>query len=427
MSAVNITQKNILRKKSLSNIDYLIIIFAFLFTISVLLPYFIGNAYADTSNIRSLTDMFRTQTFRGSAEALSKSNFISMILHYVISWFSFIGLCLTLYQKFITLLYLSSRNLFDTIYDIKTQKMKGGFFGYKDLFSSLMKGENDSRGGGLDVFITFGYSLLPNVKAYCDYCPDKLQINKLEETDGVTQYMLKTAIPTIMLVFFLTIGYSGTLAMAYGTIVDGMAVAADNLVNRNLAGYVKRLVGEGGGYAFSLGASGTAGGAYAQKVAEQMYQQILGLCNNTTIDFQQNLGRVIEETVAGTGNGVSPSTDIGVSSVLGGTATGYETLAILASKTQASTYSEENSGTTVFQESDVENLKSPYVYISINKDIVGDAGLSYRVNDILLAAGATEEIIAKVPLDRYIHILVYKNTQSNVNYQIVQKEEMTIE
>ena len=73
------------------------------------------------------------------------------------------------------------------------------------------------------------------------------------------------------------------------------------------------------------------------------------------------------------------------------------------------------------------NLKSPYVYISINKDIVGDAGLSYRINDILLAAGATEEIVSKVPLDRYIHILVYKNTQSNVNYQIVQDEEMTIE
>ncbi len=418
---------NILEKKHLHKIDYLILIFGFLFTVTVLVPYFIGNAYADTSNIRSLTDMFRTQTFRGSAEALSKSNFISMILHYVISWFSFIGLCLTLYQKFITLLYLSSRNLFDTIYDIKTQKMKGGFLGYKDLFSSLMQGENDTRGGGIDVFITFGYSLLPNVKAYCDYCPDKLQINKLEETDGVTQYMLKTSIPTIMLVFFLTIGYSGTLAMAYGTIVDGMAVAADNLVNRNLAGYVKRLVGEGGGYAFSLSASGTSGGAFAQKVAEQMYHQILGLCNNTSIDFQQNLGRIIEETVAGTGNGVAPSTDIGVSSILGGTATGYETLAILASKTQATTYSSETSDSSVFQESDIENLKSPYVYISINKDIVGDAGLSYRINDILLAAGATEEIVSKVPLDRYIHILVYKNTQSNVNYQIVQDEEMTIE
>ncbi len=417
---------NISENKYLSKIDYFILIFGFLFTVTVLVPYFIGNAYADTSNIRSLTDMFRTQTFRGSAEALTKSNFISMILHYVISWFSFIGLCLTLYQKFITLLYLSSRNLFDTIYDIKTQKMKGGFLGYKDLFSSLLQGENDTRGGGIDVFITFGYSLLPNVKAYCDYCPDKLQINKLEETDGVTQYMLKTSIPTIMLVFFLTIGYSGTLAMAYGTVVDGMAVAADNLVNRNLEGYVKRLVGEGGGYAFSLSASGTAGGAFAQKVAEQMYHQILGLCNNTSIDFQQNLGRIIEETVAGTGNGVAPSTDIGVSSILGGTATGYETLAMLASKTQATTYSQETNP-TVFQESDIESLKSPYVYVSINKDIVGDAGLSYRINDILLAAGASEEIVSKVPLDRYIHILVYKNTQSNVNYQIVQDEEMTIE
>lgn len=410
-----------------SALDLSILFFAFLFAVIVLAPFVAGVAYADGANITTLTDMFRTESFRGSAEALNGSNFISGILHYVISWFSFVGLCLTLYQKFITLLYLSSRNLFDTIYDIKTQKMKGSFLGYKDLISSLMKGDNGSGGGGIDVFITFFYSLLPNVRAYCDYCPDKMKSNKLDETDGPTQYMLKTAIPTITLVFFLTIGYSGTLAQAYGTIVDGMAMAADNLVSRNLAGYVKRLVGEGGGHQFSLGDTGTAGSVFGEKVAKQMYNQILGICNDTTPEFEQNLGRLIESTVAGTEGGLAPAKDIGVPSILGGTATGYETLYLLAEKTRPNTLADDTSEAGTFQESDIKNLKAPYVYMSTSTGIVGDAGLSYRVKDFLVEAGASADMVAKAPLDRYIHILVYKNVKSNVNYQIVIEDEMTID
>ena len=196
-------------QKDSKKYDGAIILFVALLTACILFAVF---SPVIAANDMTLTDAFQTKSFRGSAEALSQANFIGQILHYVISWFSFLGLCLTLYQKFITLLYLSARNLFDTIYEVKMEKMKGSFLGYKELFTGLFKDGDNSKagGGGLDVFITFFYSLLPNVKAYCDLAPGKAgSFGKDDEERNnvnVTSYMLKTALPTIILIFFLTIG-----------------------------------------------------------------------------------------------------------------------------------------------------------------------------------------------------------------------------
>ena len=293
-----------------------------LFSIILLSTLFILSNifYVEAFAADRLTDVFQTKSFRGSSEALSKMSWLGMIMHYVISWFSFLGLCLTLYQKFITLLYLSAKNLFDNINDVKMNRMKGGPAGIKGLLDILKTGEGSVGGGGIDVFITFVYGLLPNIKAYSDYADGAKANQKLEDTDTPTQYMLKTALPTIMLIFFLTIGYSGTLGKAYGMIVDGLATAADTLVTKNLAAYVKKLVTEGEAYQFTISAHGSASARIVEDVARTVYQTILMNTDGSTMEFNQRVGYEVEQltrAVFGIGsdyittwNGQSSSRDV---------------------------------------------------------------------------------------------------------------------
>lgn len=397
--------------------DYLLLAAATLCGVAAVL--FLDNpVFADSvGGVQSLTDLFKTETFRGSFTALESAQWIGKFMHYAISWFSFLGLCLTIYQKFITLLYLSARNLFDTVNDIKTQQMKGKAFGITGLVSSLWT--NDAQGsavggGGFDVFITFIYGLLPNVKAYSDY--GKLEgesgggKSSLQATDGVTQYMLKTAIPTIMLIFFLTIGYSGTLTRIYGEVVDGMATAADKLVTGNLSSYIDKLVGEGGGYTFTLGASGTASGAYAEEVAKSMYVEMMRQHNLDSAEFEQALGRVIENAVAGTGvaaTGASTSVLAG-----GNDEAARENLRILTDATLTET-SKQGSGMLTVGE--VEGMPNPSIYSNTNSEIINNAGLTWKVSELFAATGVNMELVGQTS-ERYIHVICNKGAGPSTNY-----------
>lgn len=396
---------------SYSFADYTLIFATFLIGVgSILLiqsPVFASGS--------QLTDLFNTQTFRGSATALTGANWVGMFLHYAISWFSFLGLCLTIYQKFITLLYLSNRNLFDTIYEIKTEKVKGSFFGFKDFGKGLWDTSASASGGGIDIVITFFYGLLPNIKAYSDFSPTKSTGAQgkmaLDENDGVTAYMLKTALPTISLIFVLTIGWSGTLTKVYGTAVDGLATVADNFVNTNLSAYVDRLVGEAGGYDFTLSSSGTASGAYAATVAKSMYTSVLGMTNSADVEFQQALGRVIEDAVAGNGvKGTGASTSI----LDGGTSDEVARANLLKLVNATLPSSSQLTGSTL-SESEVNALKSPSVYINTSPTIVGNAGVSWSVNDLLAATGFDITTTTSIG-DRYIHVCTYQGYAASTTY-----------
>jgi hypothetical protein len=228
-------------------------------------------------------------------------------MNFIITIFSLIGLVLTLYQKFITLLYLSSKTLWDNVYEVKTQ-MTAGPLGMKSLMGVFGVGKDgggvtSKSGGGLDAIITFLYGLLPNIKAYCDYNPAAIEGGEggknLKKEDGVAQYMMKTALPTICLIFFLTIGFSGTMAKAYGVVVDGMAVAADRAVEMNFAGWVSNIVGQQGGYDFQYTVTGTNGGAYTQRLANNIFNHAVRHYGTLSDEAQLNLGRLIEDALDG--------------------------------------------------------------------------------------------------------------------------------
>ena len=154
----------------------------------------------------ALTDLFTTAAFTGSWEVFSKFNFIGKISNFLISAFCLLGLILTVMRVMITLLYKSSESLFDQVYELKGKGKGQKFFGLPTIGREVFNG---NYGVGADAFIGFILALCPNVKAYSDYNPEKPVYN-LSPDDTITTYFLKISIPTIMTVFFFTIGFDGT-------------------------------------------------------------------------------------------------------------------------------------------------------------------------------------------------------------------------
>ena len=421
-------------KNSFLKLDCILFVFAAITTICLAILFITGGVYA--TEIRALTDLFETRTFRGSTDALQNFEFMGRIMHYVISAFSFIGLCLVIYQRFITLLYLSSRNLFDTVYDIKTTRMKGAALGYAGLFNDLfVRGENSSGGsggGGLDVLITFGYSLLPNVRAYCDYAPEAVSKNKLDENDNVTQYMLKTAIPTIMLIFFLTIGFSGTLMRAYGVVVDGMAAAADHLVRQNLTTWVQRSLGGMGGHSFTLNSPGTEASMYAQRVAEDMYSRILGMMTGPVNEvFADSLGIVISDSVFGAGvHRVMPvSSPDGADSVLGGSFDFESNASVIGALVRANLPAAAHESFPIHSDQSFRALRTPLVFVSQSQENLGGRALVWNVEQLLeRALNDDPELAARLvrPVNpRFIHVITSVDINVRTSYLVPDLEEMT--
>ena len=200
----------------------------------------------------NLLDLFDSYAFRGSLKTIDKFNWVGKLMSYIISVFSMIGLFLVCYQRLISLLYLAGRNTFDTVHEIKSS-LSGGSgrdaFGIRSMFTNAMQG-GGQYGTGLDAIVGFLLSLLPDVKKYSDYNPERMAFN-VQEDDSCTTYMLKTAIPTIMMIFFFAMGYNGTLWQGYGVIVDAMGTAADQLVSTDLNSIVSTAMNTGKAYKFS--------------------------------------------------------------------------------------------------------------------------------------------------------------------------------
>lgn len=262
---------------------------------TVIVALVIGFVLSTNSVVHgeTLTDLFRTKSFQGSWEVINKFNWVGWLMNTIISVFCFLGLCMVFFQRLISILYLSSRTLFDNVYDMKNSARGNKFFGFGAMGKDIY---NANRGVGFDAIIGFGYSLLPNVKEYSDYNPEKRAYN-LEEDDAILTYMMKTALPTILLVFFFAIGYSGTLAKAYGVVVDGMTAAADKAVDINLEARVNRILSTGESYKFTIGTNNTETGKFAEKVAKDIYSKVLSRMDIRDTESRMIVGKNVETWV----------------------------------------------------------------------------------------------------------------------------------
>ena len=79
-----------------------------------------------------ILQIFSSEAFQGSMEVVNSMSLLGKIMNFIISIFCLIGLLLVMYSRMITLLYLSSRNVWDEVASVKTH-MTGSFFGFKDF------------------------------------------------------------------------------------------------------------------------------------------------------------------------------------------------------------------------------------------------------------------------------------------------------
>ena len=259
-----------------------------------LCTYFVLNSF-HLAKADNLLDLFDSYAFRGSLKTIDKFNWVGKLMSYIISVFSMLGLFLLCYQRLISLLYLAGRNTFDTVHEIKSS-LNGGSgrdaFGIRSMFTNAMQG-GGQYGTGADAIVGFFLSLLPDVKKYSDYNPERMAYN-VQEEDSCTTYMLKTAVPTIMLLFFFAMGYNGTLWQGYGVIVDAMGTAADQLVATDLNSIVSTAMNTGKAYKFSWDASGSDYGDFMQDMVKAVYKQALKNGKDYTSATQQSVGSYVD-------------------------------------------------------------------------------------------------------------------------------------
>lgn len=268
-------------------------IMLFLVALIVLLP---GSVYAtDGYSGGKLTDLFSTDAFTGNWEVFTKMNFIGKIMSWSISVFSLIGVFTVALRVMLTMLYLSGKNFWDNIDEIKSAGKNQSMFGMKALFDNAY---NAKYGTGLDAIISFFLSMFPNVKAYSDYASDAKHANNLSEHDTVTAFLLKTALPNILIIFAFSMGFNGTLWAAYGTVVEAMGVAAENFVDTNMSALVDRAINTGSNYQFAYNSDGTKYGDFKQTVTKKVYTSLLKNSVDLTSEIKQSIGKAIDEKIA---------------------------------------------------------------------------------------------------------------------------------
>lgn len=255
-----------------------------------------------------LTVLFSTEAFRGAWDVITKVNFLGAFLNGIISIFCFLGLFLTVMGHVISLLYLSNPEIFNEIHETKSGGDSGGAggggwrnaLGWQRMVAPLQ----GSKYTGLDAIFHFLAGLLPDIKEYSHYKNvggsggggGENRFN-LSENDKVADFIMKTAISTVMIVFFFTIGFNGTLWKSYGVVVNAMATAADNFCEVELDSIVQGLIDTESGYKFHFNASGSNFGDFQQKVAKDMYAKTVKCLANRNQEDLMQVGNNINKQV----------------------------------------------------------------------------------------------------------------------------------
>lgn len=243
-----------------------------------------------TAKADNFTDIFYTQSFRGAFSWLQNLDWIGMILQAVISIFSVLGVSLVAIRIMTSILYLSSRALWDEVSDLKETGESDKYdFGFINMAKNWARGK---AGTGLDAILGAILILLPDVKKYSDFGPRAG--DKFDQDISITQYILKILLPTVMITFFCAMGFNGTLWQFLAVTVDGMGKIADTAVSINYAGFIDDLIKTGTGYEFSFGSLGTNKGDLQEDIAKDIYGRVVSKVDNINKNQLYAIGQSIE-------------------------------------------------------------------------------------------------------------------------------------
>lgn len=247
------------------------------------------------ANADNFIDIFYTNSFRGAFEWIKKLDWVGLIVQWVISVFSLFGVALVVIRIMTSMLYLSSRSLWEEVHDLKQSNSEGDKydFGMINMLKSWTKGK---AGTGFDALIGAVLILLPDVKKYSDF--GEKASGDFDQNMTITQYMLKIALPTVMTVFFFAMGFNGTLFQMLAITVDAMGTAADKAISINYAGYVEDLVNSGVGYKFYFNAQNTNLGDFQQGLAKDLYGRLVSEVRGADAEQLYQLGKNVEAYVA---------------------------------------------------------------------------------------------------------------------------------
>lgn len=238
----------------------------------------------------NFVDIFYTNSFRGSFEWFKKLDWIGMIVQAVISIFSLVGVALIVIRVMTSMLYLSAKGLWEEVHDLKDT---GGSEMYDFGFVGMAKKWAQGKAGtGLDAILGAVLVLLPDVKRYSDFGDKSGQ--KFDEDVTMAQYILKIALPTVLAVFFLAMGFNGTLVKGLAVTVDAMGTFADKAVSVNYSGFVEDLVASGSGYKFTYNLDGTEKGQLEQSLAKDLYGRVVSEVRGATTAQLYAIGQQIE-------------------------------------------------------------------------------------------------------------------------------------
>lgn len=153
------------------------------------------------------------------------------------------------------------------------------------------KGKNGYT--GLDAIMGAILTLLPDVKRYSDFGEKSGQ--KFDEDTSISQYMLKIALPTVLAVFFLAMGFNGTLVKGLATTVDAMGTIADHAVSVNYAGFIDDLIDSNTGYKFTAANAGTEEGKFVSAIQNQVYGKVVAKISGVDKAQLYAIGQAIED------------------------------------------------------------------------------------------------------------------------------------
>lgn len=247
----------------------------------------------------------------------------------------------------------------------------------------------------MDAIVQFGLSLLPNVKAYSEYNPDRLQ-NNLSEEDSASSYMMKTAFSTIMLLFFFSMGFNGSMMRGYGTVVDAFGAVADKAVDVDLAGIIKKKLNTGESYDFTIGDSNFPSAKFGDRIAQDIYGKVLARTDLIDTTSRLAIGLKVEQRV--------------YKEVLGGANTEKAQRTALQKVIIASDISSKNK--SLETDADVEALRYDII-VNTNKD-KASGEIVVAMSEFLPSGTQTNTLGSNL----YVHIIIRKDKVSESDFFI---------